>query len=65
MKQNIINAKNEYNTLLNNAQNTNDVSSINKGYIILNELEKNINNQSKDIFYVNYKNIMQELETIM
>ena len=65
MKQNIINAKNEYNTLLNNAKNTNDIGSINKGYIILNELEKNINNQNKDAFYVNYKNIMQELETVM
>lgn len=65
MKKNITDAKNEYTKLLNNIQNTNNISNINKGYIILNELEKNTNNRDKTIFYVNYKNVMQELESLI
>ena len=65
MKQNITNAKSKYTTLISNLQNTNRMSNINRGYILLNELEKNINEKNKDVFYINYKNMMQELEGLL
>lgn len=65
MKKSIATAKTEYNNILNNAINTNNINSINKGYILLNELDKNLNNEDKDIFYINYRNLMQELRTII
>lgn len=65
MKQNISNAKIEYTNVLNNLLNTNNINSINRGYILLNEMEKNLNQENKDIFYINYKNLMQELETMI
>lgn len=63
IKENISKAKNEYTNIVNNIQNTNNMSTINKVYILLNELEKNTNDKNKNIFYINYKNVMQELET--
>lgn len=38
--------------------------SINKTYIILMELQNSVNLKDKDIFYINYKNLMQELEVL-
>lgn len=64
MKQNIAKAKTEYMNIVNNIQNTNSMSNVNKAYVLLNELEKNTMDKNKKIFYINYKNVMQELETI-
>lgn len=61
----IKNAKQEFSNVLNNPiHNANDIDIINKSYILINELEKNSNNNDKDIFYINYSNLMQELENI-
>lgn len=58
-------AKQEFGNILNNQiNNANDIDVINKSYILINELEKNSNNKDKDIFYINYSNLMQELENI-
>lgn len=65
MKQNIAKAKNEYMNIVNNIQNTNSINNVNKAYILLNELEKNTADKNKNVFYINYKNIMQELETLI
>lgn len=65
MKQNIAKAKNEYMNIVNNIQNTNSINNVNKAYILLNELEKNAADKNKNVFYINYKNIMQELETLI
>lgn len=61
----IAKAKQEFSNILNNQMtNVNDIDIINKAYILINELEKNSKNKDKDIFYINYSNLMQELENI-
>ena len=43
---------------------TNNQSKINKIYILLKETQNSINKKDKDIFYINYKNLMHELNNI-
>lgn len=63
MKNSIKKAQNAYNKILNGGlQNSRNISSINKSYVLLNEIEKSTDTQDKNIFYINYKNLMQELE---
>lgn len=58
-------AKQEFSNILNNQiNNVNDIDVINKAYILINELEKNGKNKDKNIFYINYSNLMQEIENI-
>ena len=58
-------AKQEFSNIINNQiNNVNNIDVINKSYILINELEKNANNKDKNIFYINYSNLMQELENI-
>ena len=65
MKKYIQNAQIAYNNIINgNIQNSNNINSINKSYILLNELEESTNTKDKSIFYINYKNLMQELEVL-
>lgn len=63
--ENIKNAKQEFTNILNNQiHNANNIDVINKSYILINELEKNSNNRDENVFYINYSNLMQELENI-
>lgn len=65
LKEYIEKAKQEFSNIINNQiNNVNDMDVVNKAYILINELEKNINNKDKNIFYINYSNLMQELENI-
>ena len=58
-------AKQDFSNLLNNQiNNINKIDVINKAYILLNELEQDCNNQDKNVFLVNYSNLMQELQNI-
>lgn len=58
-------AKQEFSNIINNQiNNVNNIDVINKAYILINEIEKNANNKDKSIFYINYANLMQELENI-
>ena len=50
--------------LNNQVNNMNNIDEINKSYILINELEEDSNNKNKNVFYVNYRNLMQELENI-
>lgn len=43
---------------------TNNQSNINKSYILIKELQSSINNNDKEIFYIIYKNLIQELTNI-
>jgi len=65
MKQSISSAKSDYENILNTAISSSNTNSINKGYILLNEMEKNLNEDNKNIFYINYKNLMRELNTLI
>lgn len=44
--------------------NTNDQSKISKIYILLKETQSSIDKKDKDIFYINYKNLIQQLNNI-
>lgn len=58
-------AKQDFSNLLNNQiNNINKIDVINKAYILLNELEQDCNNQDKNVFLVNYSNLIQELQNI-
>ena len=51
--------------IINNINsNANNQSSINKSYILIKELQNTNQNSDKDIFYIKYKNLMQELNNI-
>lgn len=63
MKNNIRKAQNVYNNIMNNILNNNEnTTNINKVYVLLNEIYKSTDTKDKDIFYINYKNLMQELD---
>lgn len=65
MKLSIKNAQSDFSNLMNQQLNDiNNMSNINKTYVLLNETEKCIDKKDKNIFYINYKNLMQELEII-
>ncbi len=44
--------------------NTNNQSEINKVYILLKDTQSSINKKDKDIFYINYKNLIQQINDI-
>lgn len=65
MKKNIKTAQNAFSNVMNSQlQNNSNITSINKAYVLLNEMEKSTDTKNKNIFYINYKNLMQELEII-
>ena len=58
-------AKTEFSNIVNNqVSNVNKIDKINKAYILINEVEKNVNDKNKKVFYVNYRNLIQELENL-
>lgn len=58
-------SKNDFSKLLNNSvNNVNNIDIVNKSYILVNELAENAKNKFKPIFYVNYSNLIEELENI-
>ena len=58
-------AKTEFANIVNGqVNNVSKIDKINKAYILINEVEKNANEKNKSVFYVNYRNLIQELENI-
>ena len=58
-------AKNEFANIVNGqVNNVSKIDKINKAYILINEVEKNTNDKNKNVFYVNYINLIQELENL-
>ena len=58
-------AINEFGNIMNNqVNNINDIDSINKAYVLINELKEDAVNKTGSVFYINYKNLMQELENM-
>ena len=55
----------EFGNIMNNqVNNINDIDSINKAYVLINELGQDAINNNGSVFYINYKNLMQELENM-
>lgn len=65
VKAELANAEQAFMPLINNiSSNTNNQANINKSYILIKELQGINQNEDKDIFYIKYKNLMQELNNI-
>ena len=65
MQNYIKKAQNAYNNMINSTlQNNGNITNINKAYVMLNEIYKSTDTKDKSIFYINYKNLMQELEIL-
>ena len=55
----------EFGNIMNNqVNNIKDIDSINKAYVLINELKDDAVNKNGSVFYINYKNLMQELENM-
>ena len=65
MKMYIQKAQSSYSELINGAiQSDVNPININKSYILINELCKSVDIKNKEVFYINYKNLMDELNLI-
>lgn len=65
IKNEIANAELNFNALLNSIpENENSIFNINKTYIVLKELQNSIDTESKEIFYLKYRNLISELSII-
>lgn len=65
VKTELSNAEQAFMPIINNLNSqTNNQSNINKAYILIKELQSSVDNNEKDIFYIKYKNLMQELNNI-
>lgn len=57
------NAINEYGNIINNVEiNSRNPTGVSQTYILLKELQRSTSSKDVDIFYINYKNFMQEIQ---
>ena len=62
---NIVDAINVYATLLTNTEiDANKQTSINKGYVMLNELKNAVDTQNTSVFLIKYKNLLEEINNL-
>ena len=62
---NIVDAINVYATLLTNTEmDANKQTSINKGYVMLNELKNAADTQNISVFLIKYKNLLEEINNL-
>ena len=62
---NIVDAINAYATLLTNTEiDANKQTSINKGYVMLNELKNAVDTQNTSVFLIKYKNLLEEMNNL-
>ena len=45
-------------------ENENNEVNINKSYILIKDLQNSSNNTDKDIFYIKYKNLIEQLNIL-
>ena len=65
MNTNLVYAINIYATLLTNTQiDTSKQTSINKGYVMLNELKNAVDTQNHSVFLIKYKNLLEEINNL-
>ena len=65
MNTNIVDAINSYATLLTNTEiDANKQTSINKGYVMLNELKNAVDTQNISVFLIKYKNLLEEMNNL-
>lgn len=65
VEQEMKNAEQSFLPIINDMNsNTNNQTNINKAYILIKELQNFNNNKDKEVFYIKYKNLIQELNII-
>ncbi len=65
VKLELANAEQSFMPIINDINSqSNNQSNINKVYILIKELQTSSDNKDKDIFYIKYKNLIQELNNI-
>ena len=65
ISEEIVNAETNYMNILNSVpENENSIYNVNKGYILLKELQVALSTKDKDVFYLKYKNLMVELNIL-
>lgn len=53
----------EYGNIINNVEiNSKNPAGVSQTYILLKELQRSVSSKDVDVFYINYKNFMQEIE---
>lgn len=66
VKIQVDNAKNYLSNIINIVnQEQNNQNKINKIYVLLNELDNSINYKDKELFYIKYKALMQNIENLI
>ena len=62
IKKEISSSINSFNTNLNDVNNNKNQYNINKTYVFLNEFNNSIDTNDKEILYIKYRNLIQEIE---
>ena len=58
------NAEGYFFNILNETDNNQRTYNINKAYVLFKELQNSLNKRDKELFYIKYKNVMEELNFI-
>lgn len=53
-----------FTSILNDTENNQKIYNINKAYVLFKELQNCLSTRDKDLFYIKYKNVMEELNII-
>lgn len=65
VKSQLVNAEQSFLPIINNMNsNENNEVNINKSYILIKDLQNSSNNMDKDIFYIKYKNLIEQLNIL-
>ncbi len=62
IKKEIASSINNFNAILNDVSNNKNQYNVNKVYVLLNEFNNSIDTNDKEILYIKYKNLIQEIE---
>ena len=65
VKNQLLSAEQSFLPIINNMNsNENNEVNINKSYILIKDLQNSSNNTDKDIFYIKYKNLIEQLNIL-
>lgn len=64
VKKELTNAEQAFLPIINNMETSNIQYNINKAYILIKEIQNTLDSSDSDIFYIKYKNLMEELNII-
>lgn len=64
IKSEISKAEDNYNKILNDIDNNKNQYNINKGYILLKEYQNSVDLNDKEVLYIRYKNLIEEIINI-